>query len=242
MLTPPTPPLILMKSLSKAQIYDRDLSVWWAENASYYPQFNGKLGEFQKIYSSGAGLDFSGELPYLAIVDGTKVDSASLVFKPLVGTSEPKFGYVADDAKVKELSTAIVAWRDRRRDEAAASAKAAQAAADAAAAAKAAVAAAAAKAAAAANAPDPLCIDQSTGQAFRMCEVRTISSVAILVHVDPGMCVVVRGHSVSIENVKDSKGRNIGNNSIKTFPGDPPVRAALVYAKSGETVGTFTCQ
>lgn len=115
----PTPPVKLMKSLSAAQVFENDLSRWWSENSSFYPQFKGKLGEFRKMYSSGEGLEFSGELPFLAVVDGTKVDSSSLAYVPIEGTAEPAFGYADDSAKASELATTIIEWRDRRRDEAA---------------------------------------------------------------------------------------------------------------------------
>lgn len=116
----PTPPLKLMQALAPSQIFDREVATWWAENSSFYPQFNGKLGEFRKIYSDGQSIDFSGELPYLAIVDGTKVDNSGLEFQTFEGTVKPAFGYPDDALQVIELRKAIVEWRDRRRDEAAA--------------------------------------------------------------------------------------------------------------------------
>lgn len=116
----PTPPVKLLKSLSTAQIFDNDLSRWWSESSSFYPQFKGKLGEFQKIYSSGESLEFSGELPFLAVVNGTKVDSSSLVYDPIEGNIAPRFGYADDASKVAELTAAVIEWRDRKRDEEAA--------------------------------------------------------------------------------------------------------------------------
>jgi len=147
----PTPPAELMRSLASAQIFDTDVARWWSENSSFYPQFKGKLGEFQKIYTSGESLEFAGELPYLAVVDGTNVDSTSLDHTKRDGTLEPEFGYAVDAEQISGLTAAIVEWRDRRRDEAAAAAaaRAAEAEAAALAAAKAAEADAAARARAA---------------------------------------------------------------------------------------------
>lgn len=147
----PTPPAELMRSLASAQIFDTDVARWWSENSSFYPQFKGKLGEFQKIYTSGESLEFAGELPYLAVVDGTKVDSTSLDYTKRDGTLEPEFGYADEAEQISGLAATIVEWRDRRRDEAAAAAaaRAAEAEAAALAAAKAAEVEAAARARAA---------------------------------------------------------------------------------------------
>lgn len=116
----PTPPLKLMELLTPLQVFDGDVATWWSENSSFYPQFNGKLGEFRKIYSAGQIIDYAGELPYLAIVDGTKIDNSSLEFKRFDGAIKPEFGYLDDTLQVIELRKAVVEWRDRRRDEAAA--------------------------------------------------------------------------------------------------------------------------
>lgn len=118
----PTPPGELMRSLASAQIFDTDVARWWSENSSFYAQFKGKLGEFQKIYTSGESLEFAGELPYLAVVDGTKVDSTSLDYTKREGTLQPEFGYAVDDEQISGLTATIVEWRDRRRDEAEAAA------------------------------------------------------------------------------------------------------------------------
>lgn len=115
----PTPPVELMRSLASAQIFDTDVARWWSENSSFYPQFKGKLGEFQKIYTIGESLEFAGELPFLAVVDGTKVDSTSLDYTKRDGTLEPEFGYADDAEQISELTVTIVEWRDRRREEAA---------------------------------------------------------------------------------------------------------------------------
>lgn len=150
----PSPPLKLMKSLAESRIFENDVEVWWSENSIYYSQFNGKLGEYRRVYSSGQLMDYSGELPYLAVVDGMKIDSSGLDFIRVDGTLKPAFGYIDEAAQVAELSGAIVQWRDRRTAEAAAAEaeRVAKAEAAAAAAAKKAAERAAAEAAAAAAA------------------------------------------------------------------------------------------
>jgi hypothetical protein len=118
----PEAPQKLLDVLAKEQIFDRDVAEWWSANASFYPQFGGRLAEYELVYKKGERLEFSGELPYIAIVDGFKLDTSGLEFKSIDGTAAPEFGYLVDDKTVSDLANKITTWRDRKAEEALAAA------------------------------------------------------------------------------------------------------------------------
>lgn len=118
--TEPGPPVELLNALSASGVFDDEVIRWWREHANLYPQFNGKLLEFKRIYEAGSSLPFSGELPYFGVVDGMKVDASLLERDEIVGTAKPNIGYLVEPTLVAELSAQVITWRDRKRAEAAA--------------------------------------------------------------------------------------------------------------------------
>jgi hypothetical protein len=232
-----TPPHKLLRALSAGQIFDRDVSAWWAANSRFYPQFKGKLGEYRQVYSKGESLEFAGELAYLAVVDSVRVESYGLEYRRIEGTSEPTFGYPDDADRVGELVKTITDWVNRQRDaEAAAAAAAAKAAVEKK------VLEAAAKAAA--EAARIAALVQATGDAcggvfenLKYCEGVVFDREGLKYEAYPE-----RGHCSAADPGDAVDSVSLGGGQVRYTPKYLGVRVRFFELKVGETFGGFTCR
>jgi hypothetical protein len=114
----PAPPARLLNYLSSNhKIFDREVEEWWSQNKDLFPGYNGRLAEFERLYEKGTRLPFNGELPYIAVIDGIKIDSSRLEFDRLDGSPRPPFGYLVEDGRIEEIASMIVDWRGRKLEQ-----------------------------------------------------------------------------------------------------------------------------